>query len=178
MEEEWKDIDGYDDYMISNFGNVWSKKNEKSLKLINHNGNNGMVYKKVDLMKGNIRQQGKLIQVLVANAFILKPTDGKKYEVDHINGNTLDNRLINLRWVTHRENAHNCKQRTDNTSGVKGVCWDKRGSNVRNPNRSKHWRATIYDKEGKVIDKLFFEFNDAVEWRRQKEVEFGYQTRL
>lgn len=46
--------------------------------------------------------------------------------LDHVNGLTLDNRPCNLRAATLSDNAANTKYRTDNTSGVKGVHWDKR----------------------------------------------------
>jgi len=48
--------------------------------------------------------------------------------VDHINGNTLDNRLINLRICTKSQNAMNSKARTDLP---KGVSWDKQGKRFR-----------------------------------------------
>ena len=44
---------------------------------------------------------------------------------DHINQNPTDNRIENLRNATRVENAYNCKLRSDNTSGVKGVTWCK-----------------------------------------------------
>jgi hypothetical protein len=43
--------------------------------------------------------------------------------IDHRNGNTVDDRFENLREVTQFENCHNRKRASNNTSGVKGVCF-------------------------------------------------------
>lgn len=59
-------------------------------------------------------------------------------EVDHIDGNGLNNRMSNLRIVTHAQNMQNRKMHSTNTSGFKGVdyrAWCNR------------WRATIIDPE-------------------------------
>ena len=46
-------------------------------------------------------------------------------EVDHENGNGLDNQRHNLRMATRSQNMHNQGVRNDNTSGYKGVTWHK-----------------------------------------------------
>lgn len=50
------------------------------------------------------------------------------FQVDHINHNKDDNRLINLRAATISENLANCRLRKDNTSGFKGVSLNKSGT--------------------------------------------------
>jgi hypothetical protein len=44
-------------------------------------------------------------------------------EVDHIDGNRLNNHPTNLRVVSRRENSCNRRKRRDNTSGVTGIRW-------------------------------------------------------
>jgi len=56
-------------------------------------------------------------------------------QIDHIDGNSLNNLIENLRLATHGENQRNSKISSANTSGVKGLHWVK--------SRGK-WRAQIY----------------------------------
>ena len=76
---------------------------------------------------------------------ILNPTNG--YEVDHINGDPLDNRRKNLRLATRLQNSRNSKKRKDNTSGYKGVSWNK---------QKNKWVAKAWMK-GKQIHLGYFE---------------------
>lgn len=46
-------------------------------------------------------------------------------KMDHINGIKDDNRIINLREASNCENGWNVGMPSTNTSGIKGVCWDK-----------------------------------------------------
>lgn len=55
-------------------------------------------------------------------------------EIDHENGNGLDCRRSNLRAATHSQNMWNRRTPRSNTSGVKGVGWDKRRA---------RWRAEV-----------------------------------
>ncbi|CAB5212704.1 putative NHN endonuclease [uncultured Caudovirales phage] len=47
-------------------------------------------------------------------------------EIDHIDGNKLNNQIENLRAVKKSQNQWNAKIRKDNLSGIKGVRWHKR----------------------------------------------------
>ena len=47
-------------------------------------------------------------------------------QVDHIDGNKLNNNIENLRQATHGQNRQNSKIQKNNTSGVKGINWQKR----------------------------------------------------
>jgi hypothetical protein len=55
----------------------------------------------------------------------LENVDWKKFVVDHINGNGLDNRRCNLRIVTLFENSMNRKKSKNNTTGYTGVDFSK-----------------------------------------------------
>lgn len=57
--------------------------------------------------------------------------------IDHIDGNKLNNHISNLREATVSENLRNSRLRSDNTTGVKGITYD------RSSKRKKRWRAII-----------------------------------
>ncbi len=63
----------------------------------------------------------KTPQKMYLHRFLIDAPVGK--QVDHKNGNKLDNRKKNLRICTNRENTRNRKIRK-NASGMKGVYWD------------------------------------------------------
>jgi hypothetical protein len=79
-------------------------------------------------------------------------TDG---ELDHINGNTLDNRLINLREVSHSQNLMNSKIRSDNSTGYRGICWD---------NQKLKWKVQISRKGSNRLQRHFVTLAEAVKF--------------
>lgn len=104
--EEWLPVVDYEGlYAVSNYGRIKCLSNsatrkEKILKpQIQRDG-----YKRVTLCK---KGQKKRVPIhrLVAIAFIPNPLD--KEQVNHENGNKLDNNAKNLSWMTRKENiAH------------------------------------------------------------------------
>ncbi|WP_310533126.1 HNH endonuclease signature motif containing protein [Novosphingobium sp.] len=86
-------------------------------------------------------------------------------EIDHINGNPLDNRIANLRSVSHRENSRNRRMPTNNKSGHMGVRWDAKFSK---------WLARIKVDKGYKHIGLFADINDAIAARKAAEIELGY----
>lgn len=70
----------------------------------------------------DLRRDGKRIR-LTMHRYLLNAPAGSY--VDHINGNKLDNRRENLRLCTNQENLRNAGRSKANTSGFKGVSYDK-----------------------------------------------------
>lgn len=107
--EDWKIIEEYPNYMVSSEGKVKSiERNDgrgrhKKGKILSPRYNT-RGYISVVLYK-NGKPQTFRVNRLVAQVFIPNP-DNKPY-VDHINGDRADNRVCNLRWVTHKENMNN-----------------------------------------------------------------------
>jgi phosphoglycerol transferase MdoB-like AlkP superfamily enzyme len=62
---------------------------------------------------------GKLVRILMHRG-ILNP-ENSKLQVDHIDGNPMNNQRSNLRLCTNQENAFNKQIGSNNTSGYKGV---------------------------------------------------------
>lgn len=57
---------------------------------------------------------------------LIMPTE---LQVDHISGDSSDNRKCNLRIVTIQQNMNNLQKKSNNTSGVRGVSFDKKRNN-------------------------------------------------
>lgn len=91
--------------------------------------------------------------------------------IDHINGDTFDNRKNNLRIATKSQNGMNRNLQSNNTSGVAGVYWNK---------QINKWIAYIMVNREYIYLGSFNEFEDAVKVRKEAEDkyfgEFSYSN--
>jgi len=110
MIEKWRDIKGYENYyQVSNIGNVRSldrtvphpvmgfKKGKPCKQHPNHNG-----YMRVGLHKLGNREQ-EFVHKLVGQAFVSNPNS--KPQINHIDGDKLNNNVENIEWCTNKENC-------------------------------------------------------------------------
>lgn len=119
MIETWKDVEGYEGlYEISTLGNLKSLHTNKILKKRPHDG-----YARYALYRDK-KPNYILAHRLVAMNYLNNELN--KTEVNHIDGNKLNNSISNLEWVTHTENMNHAKD-----SGLLENCSHK---GVDNPN--------------------------------------------
>ena len=159
--ETYKNIEGYDNYEISDLGNIRNKTTGKIIKSrIDAKG-----YYRIDLSCQNVKKTFSLHRLL-ATAFI-ENLEGKPV-VDHIDRNPLNNKLDNLRWATISENSRNKSKQMNNKSTCTGVHLHKSGK----------WCAQItIDNKNKYIG-LFTNFDDAVNARNEAEKKYFLNFRV
>jgi len=135
----YKQINGYE-------GIYWINKNgmiiNKHYKLIKLHQNN-MGYLMINLHKNGL-VKGYLIHRLIALHFLECPDKSLKY-IDHINGNILDNRLENLRYIDASGNSRNKRLKKNTKSGITGVYISKNKfiSMIRNESGKKVYLGTF-----------------------------------
>lgn len=110
--EIWKDIDGYQGYQVSTFGRV------RTHNKISHSDYHGDRKWKDRILKQKLNTTSKYMQVnlwrdknyktfyvhrLVALTFLEKPTSSNM-TVNHIDGNTMNNNVQNLEWLSLADN--------------------------------------------------------------------------
>ena len=153
MTEIWKECEFDKRYKISTMGNVMSfTRNTDGLvmkcSILNKNKDHHCPYKYIQTQKDGNRKN-RLVHRLVALAFIPNP-DNLPY-VDHIDRNTFNNELTNLRWVTHEDNMRN---RYDYRIDIIGTTEE---------------RKSIYSKEYRQINKEKIKIQKQEKYNKNKE---------
>lgn len=88
-------------------------------------------------------------------------------EIDHINHVRDDNRLVNLRFVTRRENQRNQSLSSKSTTGVTGVHFSK---------TRKKYVAQIKVNQETVYLGMFYTLEEAAAARREAELKYGFHS--
>lgn len=96
--EEWRSVRDTQ-YQVSSLGRVRSRGDRVLRESLSSGG-----YRRLSLRADN-KNRSVCVHRLVAEAFLPNP-EGRP-EVDHLNRNRVDNRVANLRWVSHADNSAN-----------------------------------------------------------------------
>lgn len=111
LKEEWKQVPGYERYLVSNTGRVISTIKNRTKELKGQEDAVGYIHYRLyasDDRNGYYpNNRGKRpilfkIHRLVLDTFL--PNADTTLEVNHINGDKHDNVITNLEWVTRKEN--------------------------------------------------------------------------
>ena len=155
--EVFKKIDDYENYEVSNLGNVKNTKTNRILKP----GKDTNGYYFIGLYKNNIRKTF-LIHRLIGFAFIPNPENLPC--IDHIDRMRTNNTISNLRWVSYSNNCRNRPKFKNSSSKYIGVSFSKREGKYRAQIRfdNKVKNIGYYDKEedaGLAFDNYIKEHN-------------------
>lgn len=96
--EEWKEINGFPNYRISNLGNVYNINSNEYIKPFNNNG-----YKRVNLYY-NRKQKSIYVHRLVAEAFLDNFNNCRV--INHKDEDKTNNSVENLEWCTFEYNIN------------------------------------------------------------------------
>ncbi len=125
-DEIFKIIDGHENYVISNKGNVYNLTTKRKLKPSKTGKENNCYF--------SVVLNGRCVSIhkLISDAFIPNPSNLPC--VDHIDGNALNNCINNLRWVTYNQNGMNKTKPKNTSSEYKGVSYHS---------KAKKWQVFI-----------------------------------
>ena len=96
---------------------------------------------------------------------LIKGRAPKGKVIDHINRDKMDNRQSNLRFTSQKTNTHNSSMYTTNTSGHRGVTYDK---------RNNKWVAQAFFEGKMCYGGRFEKIEDAVKARKKLEEAYKF----
>lgn len=165
-QEIWKPCNLYENYLISNFGNIKHIKRNKNLKysLSNYKGNG---YPQVKIYLGSKLTCVKIHKLVMLSFKLEEHFDGAV--VNHIDGNKLNNNLDNLEWCTASENQKhayknnllNIKKGTDhnktklNANQVKEIRTSYKKNELSMKEMSKKYNISYENIRAIVLNKIW-----------------------
>jgi len=152
----YKQIAGYSNYLIYEDGKIWTKYKNRFLKpRIQTRKSDGRQVYVLDLCK-NKKRKTFLLARLLGIHFIPNPLN--KIQIDHIDRNSLNNDLSNLRWVTLEEQSRNRKLQKSNKLGLRHIYKRKNGNyNVEIP-RLNYYKNFKTEEEAILQRNSFLEY--------------------
>lgn len=133
-----------DYYLISNLGNIKSLRTNKILK----SSKNRQGYHLINIDFNDGHRQAVMVHRMVIETFLNHFSNEENiYEVNHITGNKSDNRLLNLEWMTRKENLQHAR---DNKlfKSMKGEL----NSNCKFSNKDIELMRQLYKNGYKIIE--------------------------
>lgn len=129
--EEWRTLQGYSMYRVSNKGRVLTLKQGANIRQLNVLYRRVLIptlsdtgYLRVSMYDDSGFRKVKFVHRLVAEAFIDNPN--KYSQVDHINTIRTDNSADNLRWVTPSMNCRNPLTMQHQKNSVNPIRWNSK----------------------------------------------------
>lgn len=175
--EEWRNVIGYDNYMVSNMGRV---RNNKGLVLKpGINSKSGYYYV---MLSNKGKKKNMKVHILVATAFIPNPDNFP--EVNHKDCNRLNCCIDNLEWMTQLEN-----NQSKNKSGNIGYI-TKTGSGYQASITLYKIKYSYYNKDKKKVEEWLEERREEIKNNkldtlqafkvnvRDKKVKFDYPENM
>ena len=137
---------------------TWNRQNagKEAFTIITESDSTGREYCKGSIFK-RLYYKHRLIWFMVTGEW--------PNQIDHINGNSLNNSWANLRNVNNQENGKNAKRSKANKSGRIGVCW---------ATKDNAWRASIGVSGKTRFLGNFKTFDEACDARAKAEKEHGF----
>lgn len=134
--------------------------------------------------RGGLAKVGGIAGTAASRGYLSVQVDGRMYrshriiwlymtgslpggQIDHINHDRADNRFSNLREVTNAANHRNLSRRSNNTSSVTGVSWNK---------RCCKWVSRISINSKDIYLARTTDFLEAICARKSAEIEYGYHA--
>lgn len=157
--------------------------NQKKLKkLFNYNEDTGVFTRRVSVGNckagntvGYVNSKTGYMSVVIEKrsyyihrlAWLYKYGKFPKNQIDHKDRVKTNNRIENLRDVTHSENQKNKNRNKNNISGTSGVIWNK---------SREEWQSSICVEGKRKHLGWFKDIDDAIASREEAEIKYKYDT--
>ena len=156
-------VPDFERYLICKEGFVYDTKRQKFVDGYINWSSSSKAYRKLAIADNSGKHTLLNVHKLLAIVFIHNPNNYKC--IDHLDSDSLNNSLINLRWCTSATNNQNRTPRKNTTSQFMGVCFHK---------ATQKWISKIYINGKTKYLGLFTNEVEAAKAYNTAAIEAGY----